>query len=99
MAIATRSVTDTCLAAQAASRELAAMSGALKDAALLRVADALEERAPEILEANARDLEAGRESGLSDALMDRLPRSTRRVSRSSPTRCGRSPRCRTRSAR
>ena len=36
------------------------------------MADALEERAPEILEANARDLEAGRESGLSDALMDRL---------------------------
>ena len=80
MAIATRSVTDTCLAAQAASRELAAMSGALKDAALLRVADALEERAPEILEANARDLEAGRESGLSDALMDRLALDATRVS-------------------
>jgi glutamate-5-semialdehyde dehydrogenase len=72
MAIATRSVTDICLAAQAASRELAGLSSAVKDAALLRVADALEERAPEILEANARDLEAGRESGLSDALMDRL---------------------------
>ena len=80
MAIATRSVTDTCLAAQAASRELAAMSGALKDAALLRVADALEERAPEILEANARDLEAGRESGLSDALMDRLALDPARIS-------------------
>ena len=72
MAIATRSVTDICLAAQAASRELASLSSAVKDAALLKVADALEERAPEILEANARDLEAGRESGLSDALMDRL---------------------------
>ena len=72
MAVATTSVTDTCRAAQAASRELAAMSAALKDAALLRVAGALEERADEILEANARDLEAGRESGLSAALMDRL---------------------------
>jgi glutamate-5-semialdehyde dehydrogenase len=72
MAVATPSVTDICLAARAASRSLAGMSSALKDAALLRVADALEERAPEILEANARDLEAGRESGLSDALMDRL---------------------------
>jgi glutamate-5-semialdehyde dehydrogenase len=72
MAVATPSVTDICLAARAASRSLAGMSSALKDAALLRVADALEERTPEILEANARDLEAGRESGLSAALMDRL---------------------------
>src|SRR3954470_3178395 len=72
MAVATPSVTDTCLAAQRAARVLATMSTADKDAALLRVAHALEERAPEILEANARDLDAGRESGLSDALMDRL---------------------------
>ena len=80
MAVATPSVTDICLAAQAASRELAGMSTAVKDAALLRVADALEERAPEILEANARDLEAGRESGLSDALMDRLALDPARIS-------------------
>src|SRR5829696_1649284 len=72
MAVATPSVTDICIAARAASRSLAGMSSALKDVALLRVADALEERAPDILEANARDLEAGRESGLSAALMDRL---------------------------
>jgi glutamate-5-semialdehyde dehydrogenase len=80
MAVATPSVTDICLAAQAASRELAGTSSALKDAALLRVADALEERAPEILEANARDLEAGREAGLSDALMDRLALDPTRIS-------------------
>ena len=72
MAVASPSVTDTCLAARAASRALATMSSADKDVALLRVADALEERAAEVLEANARDLEAGREAGLSDALMDRL---------------------------
>jgi glutamate-5-semialdehyde dehydrogenase len=72
MAVATPSVTDVCLAARAASRKLATMSSADKNAALLRVAEQLEERATEILEANARDLEAGRESGLSDALMDRL---------------------------
>jgi glutamate-5-semialdehyde dehydrogenase len=75
----TPSVTDICRAAQVASRELAGMSSALKDAALLRVADALEERAPEILEANARDLEAGRESGLSSALMDRLALDPKRI--------------------
>src|SRR3954449_5477324 len=72
MAVATPSVTGICLAAQAASRSLATMSSGAKDAALLRVADALEVRADEVLEANARDLEAGRESGLSSALMDRL---------------------------
>jgi glutamate-5-semialdehyde dehydrogenase len=72
MAVATPSVTEICLAAQAASRSLATMSSAAKDAALLRVADALEARPDEVLEANARDLEAGRESGLSSALMDRL---------------------------
>ena len=73
------SVTDICLAARAASRVLATMSTAVKDASLLRVADALEERAPEILEANARDLEAGRENGLSDALMDRLALDPKRL--------------------
>ena len=72
MAVATPSVTEICLAAQAASRSLATMSSAAKDAALLRVADALEARADEVLEANGRDLQAGREAGLSSALMDRL---------------------------
>jgi len=69
---AARSVTDVCLAAKAAARPLAATGSAVKDAALLAIADALEARTPEILEANARDLEAGREARLSPALMDRL---------------------------
>src|SRR5919112_2914427 len=73
------SVTDICLAAKAAARGLAATSSAVKDAALLAMASALEARTPEILEANARDLEAGRESGLSSALMDRLALDERRV--------------------
>jgi glutamate-5-semialdehyde dehydrogenase len=72
MAIATTSVTDICRAAKAASRVLATVDSATKDRALLAMADALEARTPEILEANARDLEAGREAGLSSALMDRL---------------------------
>ena len=58
---------------QAASRELAAAAlGGARTPRCCAIADALEERAPEILEANARDLEAGREAGLSDALIDRL---------------------------
>src|SRR3954453_12518070 len=72
MAVATRSVTDICAAARAAARRLAALDTASKDAALHAIADALEARAAEIVEANARDMEAGREAGLSDALLDRL---------------------------
>src|SRR5215213_8853259 len=72
MATATVSVPELCRAAKAASRVLAQTSSAVRDAALLAIADALVERTPEILAANAQDLEAGREAGLSDALMDRL---------------------------
>lgn len=73
------SVTDLALAAKAAARKLATVPSATKDAALHAIADALEARIPEILEANARDLEAGRENGLSDALMDRLALTDERV--------------------
>jgi glutamate-5-semialdehyde dehydrogenase len=72
MATTAASVADLCRAAKAASRRLAAASTASKDAALHAMADALVERTPEVLEANARDLEAGREAGLSAALLDRL---------------------------
>jgi glutamate-5-semialdehyde dehydrogenase len=72
MAIASPSVTDICRSAKAASRRLAAMPTADKDAALQATADALIARTPEILEANARDLEAGRHANLSTALLDRL---------------------------
>jgi glutamate-5-semialdehyde dehydrogenase len=72
MAVSTPTVTDLCRTAKAASRELALLGAPAKDAALHAIADALEARVPDVLEANARDLEAGREAGLSDALMDRL---------------------------
>ncbi len=66
------SVTDVCVAARAAARRLAALDTASKDRALHAIADALEARTPEILEANARDMDAGREAGLTAALLDRL---------------------------
>ena len=72
MAIAATTVADTCLAAREAALALATLDTATKDAALEAMACALEDRAAEILEANARDMEAGREDGLSPALMDRL---------------------------
>jgi glutamate-5-semialdehyde dehydrogenase len=72
MAVLAPSVTEICLAAQAASRELAMLGAGVRDAALEAIAAALLERGDEILEANARDLEAGRAAGLSAALLDRL---------------------------
>jgi glutamate-5-semialdehyde dehydrogenase len=69
---AAASVAELCLAARDASRALAALPTGVKDAALHAIADALEARTPEILEANARDMQAGREAGLDAALLDRL---------------------------
>ena len=79
MATTAVSVTDICAAAQRASRRLATLGSGVKDEALHAIADALIARADEILEANARDLDAGRENGLSDALMDRLALSHSRI--------------------
>ena len=72
MAATATSVKDVCLAARDASRALAGLDSAAKDAALLAMAAALEDRAAEILEANARDMDAGTEGGLGPALLDRL---------------------------
>jgi len=55
-----------------ASRGTALLSTEAKDRALLRIADAIEENTASILEANAKDLEAGVTQGLSKALLDRL---------------------------
>ena len=72
MAVETLSVAEICAAAKRASRTLARLDSAAKDAALLAMADAIEERAGEVLEANARDMDAGARGGLGDALLDRL---------------------------
>jgi glutamate-5-semialdehyde dehydrogenase len=72
MASTAVSISDTCLAAQRAARELATVGSELKNAALEAIAGALLQHSEEILEANARDVELGRENGLSAALLDRL---------------------------
>ena len=72
MAVIATSVAETCSAAKRAAAQLASMPSGVKDAALEAIAAALVARTPEILEANARDLEAGREAGLTGALTDRL---------------------------
>src|ERR1700722_14830206 len=73
------SVDETCRAAKRAARELQTLSSAVKDAGLQAIAYALIDATDEILSANARDLEAGEASGLSEALMDRLALSAERV--------------------
>ena len=72
MAVHVESVAEVCARAKRASRTLARVDAASKDAALHAMADALEERGGEILEANARDAEAAVDAGLGDALIDRL---------------------------
>jgi glutamate-5-semialdehyde dehydrogenase len=79
MAITAQSVSESCASAREAARALAALDSDTKNAALHAIATALEERTPEILDANERDMEAGRESGLSSALLDRLALDAGRV--------------------
>ncbi len=72
MASTIASVPDICRTAKRASRELAQLDTARKDGALRSLADALIERTDEVLQANELDMQAGREAGLGDALLDRL---------------------------
>jgi glutamate-5-semialdehyde dehydrogenase len=72
MATTAQSVAEVCAAAKRASRALARLDTQTKNDALHGLADALERRADEILEANARDMEAGSEAGLDSGLLDRL---------------------------
>ena len=65
--------------ARAAARELAGATRATKDAALQAMADALVAAAPEIVSANAVDLERGQANGVSAGLLDRLTLTTARV--------------------
>ena len=72
MATTAQSVAEVCAAARRAARALAQLDTITKNAALAAMADDLERRAPEVLEANARDMEAGEQAGLHSGLLDRL---------------------------
>jgi glutamate-5-semialdehyde dehydrogenase len=79
MAVATRSIAESCIAAKRAARNLASVPTAAKDAALAATARLLDERTDAILEANAADLADERAAGLTDALRDRLTLTAARV--------------------
>ena len=66
------SILGICKRAQAASHEVAKLSGEVKNTALCRMANALEANAEKILEANKLDVQAAKAKGLKAALMDRL---------------------------
>jgi glutamate-5-semialdehyde dehydrogenase len=74
MAVATAvsPVAEVCRSAKRAARELARADSELKDAGLERIAEALEDRVEEILEANERDMQAGVDAEVGEALLDRL---------------------------
>ena len=58
--------------ARAAARKLAKLSTNTKNQALMSIADALEARQEDVLEANERDCQAGKANGLTEASLDRL---------------------------
>jgi glutamate-5-semialdehyde dehydrogenase len=65
--------------ARSASRELARLTPAQKNDCLRAMADALEADCAALLEANAVDMAAGRQSGLAPAMLDRLRLDEKRV--------------------
>ena len=65
--------------ARAASNGLRSLSRAVKDAALRNIAARLREKRDFIKSENAKDLAAGREKGLSAAMLDRLELNDKRI--------------------
>lgn len=72
-------VLDKATRAKAVAGELARFTSARKNELLLAAAGALVERTEEVLAANAQDIEAGQERGLSESLLDRLRLDAERI--------------------
>ncbi len=73
------SISELAQQAKQASRKLASASTLDKNEALARLAQLLDENRERIKSANKKDLAAGREDGLSDALLDRLMLNNERI--------------------
>jgi glutamate-5-semialdehyde dehydrogenase len=76
----TEQMTRLAKQAKAASRELAKLTTAEKNACLLAMATALEQNAEAIKQANVLDMEFGAKHGLSAAMLDRLKLDDKRIS-------------------
>jgi glutamate-5-semialdehyde dehydrogenase len=66
-------------AAKSASKKLAYLSTAIKNKALLDIADELVAKEKDIIAANRKDYTAGEKSGMSTAMLDRLLLNTERI--------------------
>lgn len=65
-------VMDICRRARDVAGEVATLPSAVKDKALLAMADELESAAAELIDANSKDVERARAEGTSSTLIDRL---------------------------
>lgn len=65
--------------ARVAATDLARIQGKIRNAALLAMASALEDNAPVLLQENAKDLEEGKKKRLTEALLDRLTLTPKRI--------------------
>jgi glutamate-5-semialdehyde dehydrogenase len=72
-------MTEVGRRARASSRVLAKTSTGPKNKALLAMADILEQSQSSLLQANEKDLQAGRAQGLDEALLDRLTLNEQRI--------------------
>ena len=76
MAVQSQSLKDEALSlgkrAKAAARQLAQLSTAEKNKALLRMAEQLEAQSPFLLAENRKDVEAAKKAGVSSAVVDRI---------------------------
>ena len=79
MTDAEHTIAEMTLKARAAARILAQADDAVKAAALKAAAATLRLQAPDILAANAKDVEAATKAGLSAALLDRLKLDSKRI--------------------
>ncbi len=72
-------VTKQARRAKEASWKLACISGEIRNAALLAMADALEARQDEILEVNAKEVESAKTKGTRPNMIDRLTLTPKRI--------------------
>ena len=72
-------VVEKARLAKSVTARLGALSTEAKNEALLKMAEGLEQRADELIEANKDDLARGERSGLSKALLDRLALTPERI--------------------
>ena len=72
-------LTEMCASAREASAILGSADAEKRNSALLAMADALNARAEEIINANLTDLQNAKENGMSDSMLDRLTLTKARI--------------------